>query len=262
VIATDLDRTLIAEDLALRPRTLAALARAREAGIPVIVATGRMVQSLRRVIEPAGLGEPIVCYQGAVVAEADGSVLLHAPIELELAREAIAAVVEAGYPPNVYVGDELYVDTITPESRRYATFQEIDIHPVGDLLGWLSEPPTKLVCIGDPDALERLEHELRLRFEGRLWVSKSLPFFLEFAAEGVSKASGLAFLAERLGFSPARVLAFGDGENDVEMLEWAGYAVAVENAHERVKAVSDWICPSASEQGVASVIEMLLDSRR
>ncbi len=262
MIATDLDRTLIGEDLALRPRTLAALARAGEAGIPVIVATGRMVQSLRRVIEPAGLAQPIVCYQGAVVADADGRFLLHAPIELELAREAIAAVLEAGYPPNVYVGDELYVESVTPESGRYANFQEIEIHPVGDLHAWLAEPPTKLVCIGDPDALERLEHELRLRFAGRLWVSKSLPYFLEFAAAGVSKASGLAFLAERLGFSAARVLAFGDGENDVEMLEWAGYAVAVENAHKRVKAASDLICPPASEEGVAAVIDALLDSRQ
>lgn len=221
-----------------------------------------MVQSARRVIEPAGLDEPIVCYQGAVVAQADGSVLRHAPIALELAREAISAVVEAGFPPNVYVGDELYVDRVTAESGRYASFQQIDIHPVGDLVGWLSEPPTKLVCIGDPDELERLEAVLRRRFAGRLWVSKSLPYFLEFAAEGVSKASGLAFLADRLGFSARETVAFGDGENDIELLEWAGYAVAVADAHARASAAADWLCPPAAEEGVASVIEALLDSRR
>jgi len=226
------------------------------------MATGRMVQSLRRVIAPAGLGEPIVCYQGAVVAEADGSFLLHRPIELELAREAILAVVEAGFPPNVYVDDELYVDRVTSESGRYATFQEIEIHAVGDLLAWLAKAPTKLVCIGDPDELEELGARLRPRFEGRLWISKSLPFFLEFAAEGVSKASGLAFLAGRLGFSSRQTLAFGDGENDLELLEWAGYGVAVGNADARVKAAADWVCPPVSQEGVASVIEALLDSRR
>ena len=221
-----------------------------------------MVQSLRRVIAPASLGEPIVCYQGAVVAEADGRFLLHEPIELELAREAIVAVVEAGFPPNVYVDDRLYVDRVTSESGRYANFQQIEIHAVGDLVEWLSEPPTKLVCIGDPDELERLGERLKPLFAGRLWISKSLPYFLEFAAEGVSKASGLAFLAERLGFSPEQTVAFGDGENDLELLEWAGYAVAVGNADERVKAVADWVCPPVSEEGVASVIEALLDSAR
>jgi Cof subfamily protein (haloacid dehalogenase superfamily) len=258
-VAVDLDRTLIADDHVLRPRTLAALARARAAGIHVIVATGRMAQSARRVIAPARLEEPFVCYQGAVVAAPDGRFLLHEPIELELAREAIGTLVEAGYPPNVYVDDELYVESVTPEAGRYATFQEIDIHPVGDLVAWLARPPTKLVSIGDPGALDELGAQLRRRFEGRLWISKSLPYFLELAAAGVSKASGLAFVAERLGFSAERTVAFGDGENDVELLEWAGYGVAVANAHERVKAAADLICPPVSEEGVASVIEALLD---
>ncbi len=245
----------------MRPRTLAALRRAEEAGLRVIVVTGRMVQSARRVLEPVGLGGPIVCYQGAVVAGADGTWLLHAPIERELALEAIAAVEAEGYGLNVYVRDELYIAKLTPEAERYASFQDIRLHTVGDLSSWLPEPPTKLVCIGDPDALDGLGARMRERFAGRLWVSKSLPFFLEFAAAGVSKGSGLDFLAERLGFSPARTVAFGDGENDLELVDWAGFGVAVENADERVKALADWVCPSAAEEGVAQVIEALLDSR-
>jgi hydroxymethylpyrimidine pyrophosphatase-like HAD family hydrolase len=100
------------------------------------------------------------------------------------------------------------------------------------------------------------------RFGRRLYISKSLPYFLEFAHPDVTKASGMDFLAERLGVSAERALAFGDGENDVELLEWAGYAVAVENAHERVLAVADLVCPRDSEQGVAQVLEAYLDSRR
>jgi hypothetical protein len=65
-----------------------------------------------------------------------------------------------------------------------------------------------------------------------------------------------------MGFTPAETVAFGDGENDVELVDWAGYGVAVENAHERVKAVADWICPSARVEGVAEVLESLLDSKR
>ncbi|MGH3114449.1 MAG: HAD family hydrolase, partial [Gaiellaceae bacterium] len=102
---------------------------------------------------------------------------------------------------------------------------------------------------------------LKARFDGRLYISKSLPYFLELASPEVTKASGLAFLAEHLGFAAERTVAFGDGENDVELLEWAGFGVAVANAHERVLAVADWVCPSAAEEGVAQVIEAYLDSR-
>jgi len=220
-----------------------------------------MVQSLRRVIAPAGLRDPVICYQGAVVADADGTWLLHAPIELELARQAIAAVEEEGYDPNVYVGDELYVSRVTRWSRAYADFQQIPIHAVGDVKAWLPEPPTKLVCVGEPDELDGLGERMRRRFGERLWITKSLPQFLEFATAGVSKGSGLDFLSEHLGFSRERTIAFGDGENDVELVAWAGYGVAVANAHERVKAVADWICPPAAEEGVAQVLEALLASR-
>ncbi len=261
VVATDLDRTLISDDYVLRPRTVAALRGAQEAGLRVIVVTGRMAQSARRVLEPAGLGEPLVCYQGAVVAAADGRWLLHAPIELELALDVIAAVESEGFGLNVYVDDELYVSRVTPEAERYASFQGIRLHTVGPLSGWLVKPPTKLVCIGDPGELDALAVRMRELFAGRLWVTKSLPFFLEFAAAGVSKGSGLDFLAELLGFSRAETVAFGDAENDVELLEWAGFGVAVENADERVKALADWVSPAAAEEGVAQVIEALVHSR-
>ena len=89
-------------------------------------------------------------------------------------------------------------------------------------------------------------------------ISKSLPHFLEFAAAGVTKGSGLEFLSARLGFTREQTIGFGDGENDVELIEWAGYGIAVENAHPRVKAVADWVCPSADEEGVAQVLEALL----
>jgi len=227
----------------------------------VVIVTGRMVQSLRRVVEPVGVDGPAVCYQGAVVVDSDWSWLRHEPLGLELAREALDAVLEEGYVPNVYVGDELYVAEVNEWVIAYAGFQQLVPHPVGDLRAWLATEPTKLVCVGESDELDGLELRLRARFGERLYVTKSLPYFLELAAPGVTKAAGLAFLGERLGFSAGRTIAFGDGENDVELLEWAGYGIAVENAHERVKAVADWVCPPASEEGVALVLEALLDSR-
>ena len=227
----------------------------------MIVVTGRMVQSVRRALEPAGLHDPGICYQGAVVVDGDGTWLRHEPIRFELAREALVFAAGEGYSPNVYVDDELYVSSVTPEARNYAEFQHLPIHPVGDLLGWLAEPPTKLVLVGEPEALDAVEARAKAAFEGRLYISKSLPYFLEFAADGVTKGAGLDFLASHMGFTRDETIAFGDGENDVELVEWAGYGIAVENAHERVKAVADWICPSAEDEGVAQVLESL-DSKR
>ena len=228
----------------------------------MIVATGRMYRSVLPYLEQAGLEDPVICYQGAVVADPrTGEFLRHEPIPLELGREAIRALQEDGYHVNCYVNDELYVAQVTPEANRYAGFQSIPLHPVGDLAEWLSEPPTKLVAIDDPDVLDVVEVRMKERFAGRLYISKSLPYFLEFASPEVTKASGLSFLADRLGFARGRTVAFGDGENDTELLDWAGFGVAVANAHPRVLAAADWVSPSAAEEGVAQVIEALLDSR-
>ena len=127
---------------------------------------------------------------------------------------------------------------------------------MGDLLTWLELPPTKLVAIGDPDALDVLGAELRERFDGRLWVTKSLPFFLELAALGVSKSSAL----EYLGFDRGRTVTIGDGENDLDLVAW-GYGVAVENAVDGVKQRARLVCPPVEEEGVAQLLEALLDSK-
>jgi len=245
----------------LRPRTRDAIGAAREAGIHVLLVTGRMFQSVRRYALAAGITDPVVCYQGAVVADpVTGEFLRHVPMPEPEAREVIAAVEARGYTILVYVDDELYVAHETPESNAYAGFQHLVVHPVGDLLAWLPKAPTKLVCVGDPQQLDHLEVEMKARFGGRLYISKSLPHFLEFASPSVHKGAGLDFASERIGFTRERSVAFGDGENDVELLDWAGYAVAVANAHPKVLAAADFVCPSVDEEGVAQVIEAYLDS--
>ena len=244
----------------MHPRTRAAVGDARAAGIPFVVATGRMFRSVKPYLDELGLDEPVVCYQGAVVATAAGEFVRHVPIPLDLARRVVEAVAPSHHL-NCYVDDELYVAEVTPEARAYADFQHIPLNEVGDLLAWLDRPPTKLVAVGERHVMDALEREQKARFDGRLYISKSLPEFLEFAAPEVTKASGFAVAAELLGVPVERAVAFGDGENDVELLESAGYAVAVANAHERVLAVADFVCPRDSEQGVAQVIERFIDSR-
>jgi hypothetical protein len=233
----------------------------RAAGTHVVVVTGRMVRATLPYSREAGLEDPLVCYQGAVVADpVTGAFLRHVPIPRAVALEAIDAVVDAGFHVNCYVDDLLYVAEITPEARAYADFQGLEIHPVGDLHAWLSADPTKLVAVGDPERLTALEAVLKPRFAGRLFVSKSLPHFLEFASPDVSKGAGLAFVAERLGFTAAGTVACGDGENDRELLDWAGFGVAVANAHDDILRRADLVVPSVQEEGVALLMETYLDS--
>ena len=243
----------------LRPRTRAAIAASREAGVPVIIATGRMFRSARPYALAAGITEPVVCYQGAVVADpVGGEFLRHVPMPMAEALEVIEATADLGHTVLCYVDDELYVARETPASDAYANFQNLTVHVVGDLAKWLKQPPTKLVTVGEPEEMDALGVVMKARFADRLYIAKSLPHFLEFAAPSVTKGAGLAFVAERLGFAREATVAFGDGENDVELLEWAGYGIAVANAHERALAVADYVCPSVDEEGVAQVIEALL----
>lgn len=221
-----------------------------------------MFRSVRPYLEQAGIDDPVVCYQGAAVVDPlSGAFLLHEPIPLEVAREAITALADAGYSPNCYVDDRLFVARHTEYSRLYAEFQHLPVTEVGDLAAWLPSPPTKLVAVADPERVPRLRAMIEERFAGRLFVTTSLPYLLELGNPAVSKGTGLAFVAGRLGLDASRVVSFGDGENDIELIEWAGFGIAVEDAHPLLLERADWTCPTAEQEGVAAVIGSYLDSR-
>ena len=229
----------------------------------MIVVTGRMFQSVRRYLDAAALDDPVVCYQGALIVDpVTGEFLRHIPIPLPSAHEALDAVIEAGFHINAYVDDELYVAAETPEAHAYADLNKVEMHVVGDLRVWLQEPPTKLVAVGDPDALTALENVLKPRFAGTLFVSKSLPHFLEFAHPDVNKGAGLDFIARRLRFTRDDTVACGDGENDRELLDWAAYGVAVANAHPEILARARLVVPDVEHEGIAELFEAFVDSRR
>ena len=232
-VACDLDRTLIGEDAVLRPRTRAALAPLAPPGIHVVVVTGRMFQSVRRYLE-AGLNEPVVCYQGAVVAEpVSGRV---AAPRADPARARARGDRRASRDAASASTATSTTSCTSPRSRRGAAlrdFQDLELHRRRSAR-LARRPPTKLVVVGDPRRARRTRAAACCeRFAGRLYIAKSLPFFLEFAHPDVTKGAGLAVPRRALGFTRERTVAFGDGENDIELVEWAGYGVAVENAHTR-----------------------------
>ena len=261
-VAMDLDHTILGDSLAFRPRLVDAVAAVRDAGIVPMIATGRMFASARPYARELGVTAPLVCYQGALVADpTSGEWLLHRPMGVALAHEVIDAVSAAGFHMNVYVDDELYVESLNEEAVTYARHARLEAHAVGDLRAWLDRPTTKIVVVGDPAALDGLQDRLRAAFDGRLFIAKSLPFFLELALPGVSKGAALEFVCGRLGIDPADVVAFGDGANDVELLETAGLGVAVGEADAALGRVAGWRVPGVEQDGVAAFLEALVDSR-
>ena len=164
-----------------------------------------MFQSVRRYALEAGIDDPVVCYQGAVVAEpVSGRWLRHVPIPLELAREAIAAVTAKGFGLNCYVDDELYVaERDAGGARRYADFQHLELHRSATCSTGSTGRRRSSSSIGDPDVARRA------RSSGCSSALRRPPLHLQVAAvlprvrvPDVTKAAGLEFLAEQLGFTP------------------------------------------------------------
>jgi Cof subfamily protein (haloacid dehalogenase superfamily) len=261
-VAMDLDRTILPETLELRPRLIDAVRAVAAAGVVPIVATGRMLRSSLPFALELGVTAPLICYQGALIADPQtGQWLRHEPMPVPLAREVIEACRKRDQHCNVYVDDELYVDELNVYALEYARHAKLEAHPVGDLERWLTEPTTKIVVVGEPELLDTLQIELRAQFGDRLFIAKSLPFFLEVAQPGVSKGSALEWVCDRISIEPAHVVSFGDGANDIELLRDSGFGVAVEGADQILLDEADATVPGPEHDGVARFLEALVSAR-
>ena len=130
-----------------------------------------------------------------------------------------------------------------------------------DNLQWLDsadEEPTKLVLVDYPHEIEGWLPQVQAAFEGRLFVTRSLPHYVEVGGLEGRKSLALQSLCELWGVDPARTLAFGDAENDVDMLRAAGRGVAMGNARPHVRATADDVAGEIGEDGVARYIQRLL----
>jgi Cof subfamily protein (haloacid dehalogenase superfamily) len=261
-VAMDLDRTILPETLELRPRLIEAVRAVAAAAVVPIVATGRMLRSSRPFALQLGVTAPLICYQGALVADPQsGEWLRHEPMPVPLAREVIEACRKRDQHCNVYVDDELYVDELNVYALEYARHAKLEAHAVGDLERWLTQPTTKIVVVGEPELLDELQIELRAQFGDRLFIAKSLPFFLEVAQPGVSKGSALEWVCDRISIEPAHVVSFGDGANDIELLRDAGFGVAIEGADQSLLDEADATVPGPEHDGVARFLEALVSAR-
>jgi Cof subfamily protein (haloacid dehalogenase superfamily) len=258
LIATDLDGTLLRGDDTLSDRSRAALARAVRAGARHLVVTGRPAPRVRPLLEDLGSTGLAVCGQGAQVYDAGADRLLWSvTLDRELAETALGKIeAEVG---EVYAAvDQDGVDGLTliePGYRMpHPTLPAVRVGRRDDLWG---EPISKVLLRHPELSDDALAATARAVVGSLATVTMSGPGTVELQPCGVTKATGLALAADRLGLGAERALAFGDMPNDIPMFAWAARGVAMANAHPELKAVADEITLSNEDDGIAVVLERL-----
>lgn len=258
-IALDLDGTLTNHDKVVTPRTRQALLKAQEQGAIIILASGRPTYGIVPVAECLELekrGGYILSYNGGNIVNAKTSEKLFSqflpdaviPILYKYAREH-------GYALLGYAGNEIITEMpddqyVKEESR----INKMNIRKVDNLLDALEPHPTKLLMTGDPTDMIKAEEKLVEILGEKMDIFRSAPFFLELVPKGIDKAQSLLRLLSKINLTPADLMAFGDGYNDLSMLKLAGVGVAMANAAPEVRADADYVTLSNEEDGVAAAL--------
>jgi Cof subfamily protein (haloacid dehalogenase superfamily) len=266
LLALDIDGTLLRSDKALSPRNRSALCLAQEAGVSVVLVTGRRYPAARRVAEEIGGRVPLILHNGALIIE-DGEVLRCCPLAREVAHRAIRTGREHGADPVVHCGrngeGRLLVDTVAARNTLLASYlgrSHPDVVTVPDLLAAVREDPLQVMFGGDGHEMETLLEQLTVglgpsaRIERTLYPSKGVGI-LDVLDPAAGKAEALALLLARLGLHASQTLAIGDNWNDHEMLEQAGLGLVMGNADPRMLELGLPVLPSNDEDGVAVAIE-------
>lgn len=256
LVAMDMDGTLLNEKLEISPRTKEAIKKAREEGVVVTLATGRMYQSVLPFAQELDLAIPLITYNGALVRDsATGETYYHEPVALEYAKEILAIAESRNLHINLYLDDNLYVKEINRRVEFYANIANVKAYAVGSLVDFLQDSPTKILSIGEPEELKGLAGEIQEKMEGKVAVTTSNPRFLEIISPLVSKGQALKELAQKLGIKQEEVVAFGDNYNDLSMIEYAGLGVAMSNGPLEVQKKANLVALSNEEEGVADILE-------
>jgi Cof subfamily protein (haloacid dehalogenase superfamily) len=258
LVATDLDGTLVHSDGSITQRTRDALVAAEDAGLSVVFVTGRPLRWATEVFEHVGGHGLAIVSNGALVWDVAGDgVRLTRPIEPAVGREVCRLVRDA------VPGSHFAVEQLRGISLEDGFLERHSV-PDGALRGPLEVifdgPALKLLARHEELDAQEFWDRARAAAGPDLveitWSSGSS--LLEMSAAGVTKASTLALLCAERGITADEVLALGDMPNDIPLLEWAGTSYAMANAHPTVRAVADHLAPANDDDGVARVIERLL----
>ena len=257
LVACDLDGTLIAADNRVSRPVRKAVERALDAGIWVIAVTGRPWQWTLDIARDHKLLPTAIVSNGAALLDVesgrveptglvDGTVL------------GLMERIRARVPDVTFAVDGVHQMGHEPDFHDDTYFGGREVH-VGDLTELVTSDVVKLICrvAGMPAA------DLALLLDADVTDGVAVPYhgageWVELLPEGVSKASGLALVCDRLGVAREDVVAVGDSWNDIPMLEWAGVGVAMGGSAAHVLAVADRVVPSAADDGVAVLLDELL----
>ncbi|KJS54319.1 hydrolase [Streptomyces rubellomurinus subsp. indigoferus] len=262
LVATDLDGTLLTSAETVSERTRAALATATGAGALHIVVTGRSAVWARPVFDEIGYTGIAVCGQGAQVYDAGAHKLLTSlTLDRRLAALAIEKI-EAETGPLAVAANQDGLDGQVLAGPGYELLIGSDLPVVRVERGELLASPVSKLYIQHPgltdDALAEAARSAAGGLVGAVMAGAGV---VELLPLGLSKATGLAVAARRLGVRAADTIAFGDMPNDVPMFGWAAHGVAMANAHEELLAVADEVTAGNDEDGVAVVLERLFAGR-
>ena len=256
LVAVDLDGTLLTDSKQVSEKTAGCLTCATESGVRVVIASARPPRSVRHVYERLRLETLQINYNGALVwDEPNRRPVYHRPMEpgvvLRLIGEARRRF------PQVLVSCEIldrwctdrFDDTYTTETGRL--FRPDVVAPVA---AFCTEPVTKLMLLGEPAVVSELEPAMRST-PLPISVIRSDPDLLQIMDASAGKGVALRLVCDHYGVPMDRAMAIGDALNDVPMLEAAGVAVAMDNAHPHVKLAADWVAPSNNDHGVCAALK-------
>lgn len=254
LIAIDIDDTLITNEGNIPQRVVNTIQKAKDIGIHVVLATGRIKTGAQRYYEKLGLDTLFITAGGAEVYDVGGKGLYLRPVDTNLIKKILTYSYEKGLHPQVYIDGEL----VYRDKNKYALKYEESYGLPGIVMPDIMEKEQivtpKVLIVLDEDKNMSVKKDLQKLFP-TLAIVRSKPMYIELAHRDVSKGEALKFVAEYYNVKPEQIIAVGDSEIDISMLKFAGLGVCVSNAHDDVKKVADIVCASNEQGGVADIIE-------
>jgi Cof subfamily protein (haloacid dehalogenase superfamily) len=254
LVAVDLDGTLLDDAKQVSDQTVEALGCLPAKGIRTVIASARPPRSVRHIYARLGLDTWTINYNGALIwDEPSRRAVYHQPMPSDIVRQIIDRA--RGQFNGVLVGCEVLDQWFTDrEEQTYTTetgrlFRPDGVMPLGQ---FCNQPITKLLLLGEATLLRGLEP---IFYEyPQVNAVRADPELIQVMDCCASKAAALQLVADHYAIPMQQVMAIGDAANDVPMLEIAGLAVAMDNAHPAVKSVADWVAPSNNDHGVHAAL--------
>ncbi len=253
-IICDLDGTVCAHENQVSAAVRKAMQETVEANLWITLCTGRGYQTVQPLLDVVPINAPLICCNGGLIIEpTTRQVLQVQPMSLPLARKLLDLAQKEGLAFWVYLDDmETMLEYNPVESHALLRQHGEIVRQVADPIAELERPPHKLIIIAEsPQDTPAVLASVKRCVADEARVLTSSPRLIEILMPGISKAQGIAWVADRLGVAQEETIAIGDGNNDLEMLNWAGLSIAMGNGTPAVKAAADWTAPPVEKDGLA-----------